>query len=519
LKNIVLNGVFIQESTVRNFTNTLATIQLERGANEPLHRQLYDGLREAILTGNLEPGTRLPATRTLADDLALSRNTVLTAFEQLSAEGYLESRVGDGTYIAHALPDAALHAEARVQQAAPLQARSRKLSRRGELLTATPVTVNRQRRDGAFRHGIGALEAFPYETWARLEARHWKNPPRELLAYSDPAGYAPLREVIAAHLRATRAVRCDASQVIVTTGSQQGLDLAARVLLDPGDAAWLEDPGYIGARGAFTASGAKVISVPVDREGLDVQAGLTLKPDAKLVYVTPSHQYPLGVTMSLGRRLQLLEWASQAGAWVLEDDYDSEYRYAGRPLASLQGLDRDARVIYLGTFSKVLMPGLRLGYVVAPPDLVSAFVSARALMDRNSAGVPQAVLKDFMLDGHFSRHIRRTRIMYAQRQEVLLQAARVHLNGLLEVKPAESGMHLIGWLPDGISDIDASSAAAKHDVEALPLSAYSERALEPQGLMLGYAAVKPEEINDGAKRLGKALRGLEKSAIKHRTRR
>jgi GntR family transcriptional regulator / MocR family aminotransferase len=515
---------------MRSFTNTLATLQLERGANEPLHRQLYDGLREAILTGNLEPGTRLPATRALADDLALSRNTVLTAFEQLCAEGYLESRVGDGTYIAHALPEASLHspritsrasstARMSVTQAAPLQKPSRNLSRRGTLLASTPVTVNRQRRDGAFRHGIGALEVFPYETWARLEARYWKNPPRELLAYSDPAGYAPLREVIAAHLRATRAVRCVASQVIVTTGSQQGLDLAARVLLDPGDAAWLEDPGYIGARGAFTASGAKVVSVPVDAEGLDVQAGVKLEPNAKLAYVTPSHQYPLGVTMSLGRRLQLLEWASQAGAWVLEDDYDSEYRYAGRPLASLQGLDRDARVIYLGTFSKVLMPGLRIGYVVAPPDLVNAFVSARALMDRNSAGVPQAVLKDFMLDGHFSRHIRRTRTMYAQRQEVLLEAARTHLNGLLEVEPAESGMHLIGWLPDGVSDIDASTEAAKHDVEALPLSAYSTRRLERPGLMLGYAAVKPEEIKDGARRLGKALRELEKGAEKHRARR
>jgi GntR family transcriptional regulator/MocR family aminotransferase len=381
------------------------------------------------------------------------------------------------------------------------------------------VTVARQRREGAFRHGIGAFEAFPYDTWARLEARHWKNPPRELLAYSDPAGYAPLREVIAAHLRATRAVRCDASQVIVTTGSQQGLDLAARVLLDPGDGAWLEDPGYVGARGAFTASGARVVSVPVDAEGLDIQAGVKLEPRAKLVYVTPSHQYPLGVTMSLGRRLQLLEWVSHAGAWVLEDDYDSEYRYAGRPLASLQGLDRDARVIYLGTFSKVLMPGLRLGYVVAPPDLVSAFVGARALMDRNSAGVPQAVLKDFMLDGHFSRHIRRTRTLYTQRQELLLEAARKHLNGLLELEPAESGMHLIGWLPDGVCDVEASSEAAKYDVEALPLSAYSTRTLERPGLMLGYAAVEPDEIRDGVKRLAQALQELERGGKKYRGKR
>ena len=495
---------------MRALTNSLSTIQLTRATNEPLHRQLYDGLREAILTGGLEPGTRLPATRTLADDLALSRNTVLTAFEQLSAEGYLESRVGDGTYVARALPDVLLQAEPRTTHRQPEpempREQSRRLSKRGELLARTPVTVARVRREGAFRHGLGALEAFPFETWAKLEARHWKNPPRELLAYSDPAGYAPLREAIAAHLRATRAARCDASQVIVTTGSQQGLDLASRVLLDPGDAAWIEDPGYIGTRGALTAAGAKIIGVPVDGEGLDVRAGITLQGNAKLAYVTPSHQYPLGATMSLSRRLQLLEWASDTGAWILEDDYDSEYRYAGRPLASLQGLDRDARVIYLGTFSKVLMPGLRLGYMIVPPDLVNAFVSARALTDRNAAGVVQAVVKDFMLEGHFTRHIRRTRAMYAERQEVLIQSARTHLNGLLEIKPAESGMHLVGWLPDGASDTDASERAANHNVEALPLSAYSSRTMERTGLMLGYAAVDPAEIRDGVKRLAKALR-------------
>jgi GntR family transcriptional regulator/MocR family aminotransferase len=425
------------------------TIALNADSSAPLHRQLYSGLRDAILSGRLAAGARLPATRALASELAISRNTVLDAYAQLMAEGYVTGQIGSGTYVAHALPEDLLqvHSSARPQppeQPSPTSQPARALSRRGELIAKTPVTVlhyqtSKSLSPISFRPGQPALDTFPLDTWRRIVDRRWRRTPRELLGYGDPAGYLPLREVIAAYLRAARAVHCDARQVIVVSGSQQALDLSARLLLDEGDAAWIEDPGYIGARGALLGAGARAVPVPVDAEGLEIATGAARSPQARMVYVTPSHQYPLGVTMSLTRRLALLEWASRAGAWVLEDDYDSEYRYAGRPLSSLQGLDSASRVIYMGTFSKVMFPALRLGYLVAPPDLVDAFVAARALADRHTPSVEQAALAEFITDGHFARHIRRMRALYAERQATLVGEARRELAGLLEVAPAAGG--------------------------------------------------------------------------------
>jgi GntR family transcriptional regulator/MocR family aminotransferase len=336
--------------------------------------------------------------------------------------------------------------------------------------------------------------------------RHWRSPSADLLSYGDPAGYGPLRAVIAEYLIAARGVRCRPEQVIVVAGSQQGLDLAARVLLDAGDKAWVEDPGYIGARGALTSAGADLVPVPVDQEGLEVVAGIARCPTARLVYITPSHQYPLGVTMSLPRRLALLEWAQRAGAWVLEDDYDGEYRYTGRPLPALQGLDTENRTVYLGTLSKTLFPALRLGYLVVPLDLVDTFVAAKALTDRHAPSVEQAVLADFITEGHFARHVRRTRMLYAARQAALVDAAQRNLAGLLEIGPAEAGMHLVGYLPRGVDDQDASRRAAAYQVDAPALTAF---ALTPQrrgGLLLGYAAVSQAEIYAGVRRLAAALR-------------
>src|SRR5262245_38120039 len=338
---------------------TIGTLGLDRASGVPFYRQIYDGVREAILSGRLRPGARLPSTRVLAADLETSRNTVLAAFGQLLAEGYVEGRVGAGTTVARTLPETLLRAR---PEAAGTERPGRRprLSRRGALLVGTRAALGR----GAiaahpFRPGLPGLETFPFDLWTRLIARRWRRVPRQLLDYGDPAGYAPLREAIAAYLGEARAVRCEATQVIVVTGAQQAVDLAARVLLDPGETAWVEDPGYQGARGALVAAGIRLASVPVDVEGLAVRRGARSAPGARLVYVTPSHQYPLGVTMSLQRRLALLEWASASGAWILEDDYDSEYRYAGRPLAALQGLDTAGRVIYAGTFSKVLLPAPR----------------------------------------------------------------------------------------------------------------------------------------------------------------
>jgi GntR family transcriptional regulator/MocR family aminotransferase len=484
-------------------------ITLDNHAPTPLYQQLYDGLREAILRGQIRAGTRLPATRTLAAELLVSRNTVVNAFDQLLAEGYLEGRVGDGTYVSRALPEEVLQVRAHAP-AAPQLRGNRALSKRGALLATTPVRVPRRGGARAFRHGLVALDAFPYEEWARLTARMWRAPPPELLGYSDPAGYRPLREAIAAYLGAARGVRCTAEQVVITAGSQQALDLAARILLDPGDAVWMEDPGYLGAKGVLHSAGARLVPVRVDHEGLSIAEGAARCPEARAAYVTPSHQYPLGVTMSLARRLALLEWAKNSSAWILEDDYDSEYRYVGRPLAALQGLDQAGRVIYIGTFSKVLLPALRLGYMIVPPDLVDAFVNARALSDRHAPGIEQAVVAECITSGQFGRHIRQMRTLYAERQAALAEAARHALGGLLDIAPAEAGMHLVGWLTDGMDDRAASIQAAEHGIEALPLSAYAMEPMARGGLLLGYTSVDVPEIRAGVRQLAHALHGMHK---------
>jgi GntR family transcriptional regulator/MocR family aminotransferase len=489
---------------------TLPNIILDQGSALPLYRQLYNALREVILNGQLRSGARLPATRALASEFGVSRNTVMNAYAQLLAEGYVAGEVGSGTYVARTLPDELLHARTNSIQVHHLTGVGRALSLRGARLASMRVPTPRFPSElKAFRPGVPALDAFPYELWARLMARRWRRPQRSLLGYGDPAGYRPLRQAVATYLGEARAVRCVAEQVIVVAGSQQALDLTARMLLDEGDEAWIEDPGYLGARGALLGAGGRLAPIPVDDEGLDVAMGETRSPEARLVYVTPSHQYPYGVTMSLPRRLALLKWASQAGAWVIEDDYDSEYRYAGRPLAALQGLDSEGRVIYLGTFSKVLFPALRLGYMIVPSDLVDAFMAARALADRHSPVLDQAALADFISDGHFARHIRRMRALYAERQAILVAAATQELAGLLQVDPAEAGMHVVGWLPQGVDDLEASRRAASHGVDAPPLSMYSLQPLRRGGLLLGYTAVGEEDIRQGVQRLAKALHSLK----------
>lgn len=485
------------------------TLELNRGSNTPLHQQLYEGLREVILTGRLAGGTKLPSTRALACELGLSRNTVADAFRQLSAEGYLEGKVGSGTYVSESLPDGLLAARPTNTIVDPQAGRNtRGLSRRGRLLADTQATTVRDVGSGAraFRPGVPAVEEFPASTWRRLENEIWRRPLQQLLGYGEPAGYGPLRQVISEYLGATRGLSCEPEQIVVVSGSQQALDLCARLLLDPGDAAWIEDPCYAGARAALSAGGARLTPIPVDEEGLDVGAGEERAPDARLAYVTPSHQYPSGVTMSVGRRLSLLRWASRTGAWILEDDYDGEFRYWGRPLQALQGLDTDGRVIYLGTFSKVLFPALRLGYVVVLPDLVDAFEAARELTDRHPPTVEQAVLAEFICGGHFARHVRRMRTLYAERQEALVGATSRELSGVVNVEPYGAGMHLVGWLPEGTDDGVASRLAASRGVEAPSLSAHCIENTRSPGLLLGYAAFDEQTIDAGARRLAEALK-------------
>jgi len=470
----------------------------------PLHYQLYDGIRSAILNGQLAAHTRLPASRTLAQELGISRNTVMDAYAQLLSEGYIEGKIGSGTYVTHPLPDTVLQlgSTTGIAHTAP----QRSPSQRGKLLASTPVSISRDTGyPRPFQPGLPAFDTFPFDIWARLMARYWRHPPSELLSYGEPNGYLPLREAIAEYLIVARGVRCTEEQIIIVAGSQQGLDLAARVLLDPGDKVWIEDPGYIGARGALQSAGADLVPVPLDQEGLNITEAIKRCPNARLAYITPSHQYPLGVTMSLSRRLALLEWAHHVGAWILEDDYDSEYRYTGRPLPALQGLDSQNRTVYLGTLSKTLFPSLRLGYMVVPVDLVNAFTAAKALLDRHAPSVEQAVLAAFITEGHFARHIRRTRILYAERQAVLLEAAARELGGFLEIGPAQAGMHLIGYLPEGMDDQAVSRAVAEFGVNAPALSSY---ALMPQprgGLLLGYTAFTQSDIIRAVYRLARAV--------------
>ncbi|GAA4738378.1 PLP-dependent aminotransferase family protein [Nocardioides endophyticus] len=480
---------------------------------EPVYRQLYEQIRSSILAGQLPAGTRLPASRQLALENGVSRNTVLAAFEQLHAEGYIEGRHGSGTYVARTLPDRMLRATrspAIETDHYPSSSKEARLSARGRALAEAPRMPVSDLPETvfngtAFRIGLPALDQFPSVTWGRIHASRSRQQGRALMQYNDPAGYRPLREEIASYLAVARGIRCVPEQVIVTSGSQQALELCARILLDPDDPAWLEDPGYLGARAALISAGARIVPVPVDERGIDVSEGIAGEPAARLAVVTPSHQFPLGVTLSLDRRLKLLEWAARSDAWVIEDDYDCEFRYQGRPLAALQAIDGQRRVIYVGTFSKTMFPGLRLGYLVAPTALADAFVGAHMGTDVHRSALDQAAMADFMMGGHFLRHVRRMRTLYKERQRVLVDCVR-SLRPDLVVRPAEGGLHVLGRLATGYDDQVVAQAAADRGIHAWPLSIHAMANTQPPAILLGYAGIREVDIPYGVKLLGEALR-------------
>jgi GntR family transcriptional regulator/MocR family aminotransferase len=477
----------------------------------PLYRQIYEAIRRAILSGEFPPGRKLSSSRALAAELGVSRITVVNAYDQLFAEGYLEGKAGAGTFVAAELPDDLLQTAAQKTPgpAKPSEALALRLSNFGERLAQKSMNAVREQTIATFKpfqNGLTAVEEFPFDIWARLAGRWQRNPTRNVLGYGDPQGYRPLREAVAAHLASARGVNCSAEQVIITSGAQQALDLTARIFIMPGDAVLIEDPCYQEARGAFEAAGANVIPVAVDSEGIDPGRAPGGGAHAKLVYVTPSHQYPLGVTMSLARRLALIEWAREANAWIIEDDYNSEFRYAGRPLASLQGLDPAGRVIYVGTFSKTIFPSLRLGCLVLPEGLVDIFSAARALNDVHSSLIDQAVLAEFISEGHFARHVRRMRTLYEARQVTLVEECRKQLGGLLEIEKTDAGMHLVGWLPEGMDDAEISEKAAKRGLHLSPLSAYFSEKPPCGGVILGYTAFDEKQIKYGVRTLKEILK-------------
>lgn len=485
----------------------LPVVALDRGSSMPLYRQLYEGYREAILEGRLRPGQRLPSTRSLAEEIGISRIPVLNAFEQLLAEGYFESRVGAGTFVARSLPDELSRPGAGGVGPAsrpPAQPGRRSVSRASALVMRPEPEVWTQ-GSGAFRLSQPAVDRFPFEVWASLVGRHCRNPKASQLLYANPMGYLPFREAVAEYLRTSRAVRCEAEQIMVVSGSQQALEISARVLLDPGNPVWVEEPGYSGARDVLIMAGARLVPVPVDEEGLDVAAGIRREKRARAAYVTPSHQYPLGMTMSATRRIQLLDWAQRSGSWIIEDDYDSEYRYESLPIAALQGLDRDARVIYIGTFSKVLFPALRIGYIVIPMDLVPRFAAVREAMDIFPPTLYQAALADFIAEGHFDRHLRRMRQLYRERRGALTEAIRTEMGGALEVLGSQAGMHLVVTLPEGMDDRSIALRAAQRSLWAMPLSAAYLGEASRQGLVLGYGGTAPAEIAEGVRKLREVI--------------
>ncbi len=466
-----------------------------RAAGEPDHSRLYRLLQGAIDSEQLTPGLRLPSSRQLAQTLGIARNTVVHVYAQLALEGSLRAGVGRGTYVSAA---AAVLSVGDLEPAHGAGAqlstttRLRLLSRRGTALLDGANAASLQW--GAFTPGVPEVRLFPSLTWSRLQARLWRQVTPPQLSYATSGGDAGLRYAIAEHLREHRGMNCTAEQVVVTSGTQQSLHLVAQLLADPGDAVWIEDPGYWGARSVFGALGLKPVPVGLDAEGLS-PSPRQLKAPPRLMFVSPAHQYPMGVLMSQPRRRQLLDYAALRGVWVIEDDYDSDFRYASRPLPALQKQDRHGRVIYLGTFSKTLFPAMRLAYLVLPPALVDPFARALSELYREGQTPQQAVLARFMSEGHYANHIRRMRGVYGARHDQLLLEIKRHFGSQLPVFGGDAGLHLVLGLPKALADQAVAQAVADAGVSTRPLSIYSLKRHAPiQGLLLGYGAVDEADI-------------------------
>jgi GntR family transcriptional regulator/MocR family aminotransferase len=481
--------------TVSSFELTLKS----RAPHQTLTNWLYSELRLAILERRLGPGTRLPASRDFASQYGLSRGTVVTVLERLQSEGYVSCRVGLGTWVNRI----AARAQSRRMTSTPPAYIRRVIA---EYTRPKPfVGLAFPKGVRPFRIGAPAIKEFPSAVWGRIAAHRARNFGSWLKTEGGGRGYRPLRDAIAEYLRTSRGVRCTSEQIVIVSGIQQALDLLARILLKPHDPIWMEDPGYFGASIAFGTAGARIVGVPVDEEGLSVSTGMKVCPQAKGVYLTPAHQFPLGVTMSLERRMALLNWASRAGAFVIEDDYDSEYRFEGQPVPALQSLDNHSSVIFVGSFSKTLFPSLRVGYVVLPPSLVDYFLAFRYRTDFQNSTFDQAVLCDFIVEGHLARHLRRMRSLYAGRLAALIEGGKHHLDGLLALSDVRAGLYTIGFLENGMASRYAEKLAAEKGIEVLATDRFTLRRPDPKGLLLGFAAFDEATIGRELVRLAKAL--------------
>ena len=480
-------------------------LKLDRNSRKPLSDQIYTGVKGAIDGGRLHAGAPLPSSRALSKDLGVARSTVVLAYEHLRKEGFLDGALGRVNRVSARIVPArmpAVRVRGDVEPVVP------PLSNRGSRLAHMPFEgfsgITETPR--AFRTGVPALDLFPVGVWQTLLSRAWRRTSPRALGYGDPLGYRPLRQAIARYLRSARGLHCSEDQILICAGSQQAINLCAHLLFDPGDAVWMEDPGYAVARHALAVNEARIVPVPVDDLGLDVEAGVAAAPDARLAYVTPARQCPLGVTMSAARRGALLKWARSANAWILEDDYDSELRYASRPPASLWTLEPDGRVIFVGTLSKILFPALRLGYLVVPPGLVEPFRRARVLSDFTSPYLLQAAVAEFIDQGHFERHIRRMRTLYQRRHELLVHLLKKRFDSTLEFASSDAGMNLVVWLPRHLDDRAVATEAKKHDLDLMPLSALTMTHHRRPGLLLGVGGIAEREIVEGVQRVERVLR-------------
>jgi len=486
----------------------LLGIRMDRDSPVPIGTQLYTSLRELMLTGAIATGFRLPATRTLAKELAVSRTTVVDAFERLIAEGLIISRVGSGTFVSDVLaaerprpvlPDG-------IDEARPVKP---KLSRAMDhAISKFSSRARLPYQSGAFVTALPAYDMFPMAQWSRIAAGLWRGARADVLGYGEPFGLTRLREAIATHLRGNRGISCEAGQIFIVGGAQQAFYLIGSALLDPGDRVWFENPGAIGARNSLIACGAELVPVPVDRDGLVVEEGERLSPSFRLAFVTPSHQQPMSRIMSLERRFALLRAAQHAEAWIIEDDYDGEFFFGRQPIATLKSIDQTGLVIYVGTFSKSLFPALRLGFMLVPPALVAAFERITASFIQGVPTSIQAIVAEFIQAGHFATHIRRMRSVYAERHETLIAQARERLGGLLDVVPTESGLHTIGYLRSSISARIATKRAAEQDLIISPIDRFSIAPTPFNGLVLGFGAANPREIRDGIARLAPVLEAI-----------
>ena len=481
---------------------TISSFELTLNLRQPhqtLTSWLYAELRAAILEGRLGPGARLPASRDFAGQYGLSRGTVVSVFERLQSEGYTSCRVGVGTWVNRV---AAPSPNRQVKKPPAYINRVISAYVRPKPFVDLPFTKGIR----PFRIGNPDIFKFPAELWGRIAADRTRKFRSWLNTEEDKRGYRPLRDAIAEYLRTSRGVRCSSEQIIVVSGIQQALDMLARLLLKQHDPIWMEDPGYFGATVAFDGVGAKIIPVPVDEEGLSVSAGKKICPHARGVYLTPAHQFPLGVTMSLERRIAVLRWASSTGAFVIEDDYDSEYRFEGLPAPALQSLDTHSNVIFIGSFSKTMFPSLRMGYIVLPPTLVDYFLAFRYRTDFRNSSFDQAVLCDFITAGHLARHLRRMRNLYARRLAALIEGGKEHLSGVLELSTVRAGLYTIGFLTNGMTSRRAEKLAAAQGIEVLAVDRYTFRRPDPKGLLIGFAGYDEAAIHEGLIRLSRALR-------------